>query len=36
MARRLVTTPAQITIGGLRLGDARFPHAAVKVFQTIA
>ncbi|MGO8910256.1 MAG: hypothetical protein ACLQDM_13195 [Bradyrhizobium sp.] len=30
MARRLVAMPAQITIGGLRLGDPRLPDAAVE------
>ena len=32
----LVATPAQITIGGLRLGDARLPDAAVELLQALA
>jgi hypothetical protein len=36
MACRLVTTPAQVTIGGLRLSDACFPNAAIEVLQTFA
>ena len=33
---RLVAMPAQIAVGGLRLGDPRFPDAAVEVFQPLA
>ena len=36
LTRRLVAVPAQIAVGGLGLGDPRFPDAAIEVFQTLA
>jgi len=36
LARCLVTMPAQIALGGLRFGNARFPDTAVELLQPLA